>query len=178
MATTSGSSATTQWGPATELPPPRSLSSSPDQVLSSHSHPLGELGQGGKPGWIVTLWYHIMSPTAIKYEPPSYKALDFSEAPSFTRPLVNRSVIAGYNTTLCCAVRGSPKVRNLGALVQADPDGHPLPSLSPLLSLSECQGPRWPGPRYSIGSLFILILGHNLGLQAGPRVETQNTQSH
>uniref|UniRef100_A0A8D1LE72 Myosin-binding protein C, cardiac-type n=1 Tax=Sus scrofa TaxID=9823 RepID=A0A8D1LE72_PIG len=46
---------------------------------------------------------------AIKYEPPSYKALDFSEAPSFTRPLVNRSVIAGYNTTLCCAVRGSPK---------------------------------------------------------------------
>uniref|UniRef100_A0A8C0S1B8 Myosin-binding protein C, cardiac-type n=1 Tax=Canis lupus familiaris TaxID=9615 RepID=A0A8C0S1B8_CANLF len=45
----------------------------------------------------------------ITYEPPSYKALDFSEAPSFTRPLVNRSVIAGYNATLCCAVRGSPK---------------------------------------------------------------------
>ncbi|XP_054443113.1 myosin-binding protein C, cardiac-type [Pteronotus mesoamericanus] len=46
---------------------------------------------------------------AITYEPPKYKALDFSEAPSFTRPLVNRSVIAGYNATLCCAVRGSPK---------------------------------------------------------------------
>ncbi|XP_029064641.1 myosin-binding protein C, cardiac-type isoform X1 [Monodon monoceros] len=45
----------------------------------------------------------------ITYEPPNYKALDFSEAPSFTRPLVNRSVIAGYNATLCCAVRGSPK---------------------------------------------------------------------
>ncbi|XP_064432688.1 myosin-binding protein C, cardiac-type [Mirounga angustirostris] len=45
----------------------------------------------------------------ITYEPPSYKALDFSEAPSFTRPLVSRSVIAGYNATLCCAVRGSPK---------------------------------------------------------------------
>ncbi|XP_017914607.1 PREDICTED: myosin-binding protein C, cardiac-type isoform X1 [Capra hircus] len=45
----------------------------------------------------------------ITYELPKYKALDFSEAPSFTRPLVNRSVIAGYNTTLCCAVRGSPK---------------------------------------------------------------------
>ncbi|OWK17926.1 hypothetical protein Celaphus_00009377 [Cervus elaphus hippelaphus] len=45
----------------------------------------------------------------IKYETPKYKALDFSEAPSFTRPLVNRSVIAGYNATLCCAVRGSPK---------------------------------------------------------------------
>ena len=45
---------------------------------------------------------------------PKYKALDFSEAPSFTRPLVNRSVIAGYNTTLCCAVRGSPKVGTWG----------------------------------------------------------------
>ncbi|XP_006896827.1 PREDICTED: myosin-binding protein C, cardiac-type [Elephantulus edwardii] len=45
----------------------------------------------------------------ITYQPPSYKALDFSEAPSFTRPLVNRSVIAGYNAVLCCAVRGSPK---------------------------------------------------------------------
>ncbi|XP_005870926.1 PREDICTED: myosin-binding protein C, cardiac-type [Myotis brandtii] len=45
----------------------------------------------------------------ITYEPPDYKAMDFSEAPSFTHPLVNRSVIAGYNATLCCAVRGSPK---------------------------------------------------------------------
>ncbi|XP_075403797.1 myosin-binding protein C, cardiac-type [Tenrec ecaudatus] len=45
----------------------------------------------------------------ITYQPPIYKALDFSEAPSFTRPLVNRSVIAGYNAVLCCAVRGSPK---------------------------------------------------------------------
>ncbi|KAM4845678.1 myosin-binding protein C, cardiac-type [Thomomys bottae] len=45
----------------------------------------------------------------ITYEPPKYKALDFSEAPSFTQPLANRSVIAGYNTVLCCAVRGSPK---------------------------------------------------------------------
>ncbi|XP_021564270.1 myosin-binding protein C, cardiac-type [Carlito syrichta] len=45
----------------------------------------------------------------LTYEPPTYKALDFSEAPSFTQPLVNRSVIAGYNTVLCCSVRGSPK---------------------------------------------------------------------
>uniref|UniRef100_A0A2K6MDY9 Myosin-binding protein C, cardiac-type n=1 Tax=Rhinopithecus bieti TaxID=61621 RepID=A0A2K6MDY9_RHIBE len=45
----------------------------------------------------------------ITYVPPNYKALDFSEAPSFTQPLVNRSVIAGYTTMLCCAVRGSPK---------------------------------------------------------------------
>ncbi|XP_021119867.1 myosin-binding protein C, cardiac-type isoform X2 [Heterocephalus glaber] len=45
----------------------------------------------------------------ITYEPPTYKALDFSEPPSFTQPLANRSVIAGYTTVLCCAVRGSPK---------------------------------------------------------------------
>ncbi|XP_042532526.1 myosin-binding protein C, cardiac-type [Dipodomys spectabilis] len=45
----------------------------------------------------------------ITYEPPKFKALDFSEAPSFTQPLANRSVIAGYTTVLCCAVRGSPK---------------------------------------------------------------------
>ncbi|KAH0514336.1 Myosin-binding protein C, cardiac-type [Microtus ochrogaster] len=45
----------------------------------------------------------------ITYEPPTYKALDFSEAPSFTQPLANRSIIAGYNAVLCCAVRGSPK---------------------------------------------------------------------
>ncbi|XP_051709081.2 myosin-binding protein C, cardiac-type [Oryctolagus cuniculus] len=45
----------------------------------------------------------------ITYEPPSYKALDFSEAPSFTHPLTNRTIIAGYTTILCCSVRGSPK---------------------------------------------------------------------
>nr|XP_020865350.1 myosin-binding protein C, cardiac-type isoform X7 [Phascolarctos cinereus] len=46
----------------------------------------------------------------LTYQPPTYQKLDFSEAPSFTQPLVNRSVIAGYNAVLCCAVRGSPKV--------------------------------------------------------------------
>lgn len=50
----------------------------------------------------------------ITYEPPKYKALDFSEAPSFTQPLANRSIIAGYNAILCCAVRGSPKVGTQG----------------------------------------------------------------
>ncbi|XP_063045634.1 myosin-binding protein C, cardiac-type [Engraulis encrasicolus] len=43
------------------------------------------------------------------YKPPSYKDHDFSEAPKFTHPLVNRSVISGYNATLSCAVRGIPK---------------------------------------------------------------------
>uniref|UniRef100_A0A667Y6W8 Myosin binding protein C3 n=1 Tax=Myripristis murdjan TaxID=586833 RepID=A0A667Y6W8_9TELE len=41
--------------------------------------------------------------------PPSYKEHDFSEAPKFTHPLVNRSIIAGYNATLSCSVRGIPK---------------------------------------------------------------------
>lgn len=62
----------------------------------------------------LSSWYKVLLPTGITYEPPNYKALDFSEAPSFTHPLVNRSVIAGYNATLCCAVRGSPKVGTFG----------------------------------------------------------------
>ncbi|TSP90501.1 Myosin-binding protein C, cardiac-type [Bagarius yarrelli] len=47
--------------------------------------------------------------TGIEYKPPTYKDPDFSEAPKFTHPLANRSVIAGYNATLSCAVRGIPK---------------------------------------------------------------------
>lgn len=44
------------------------------------------------------------------YKPPTHKQHDLSEAPKFTHPLVNRSVIAGYNATLSCSVRGIPKV--------------------------------------------------------------------
>ncbi|XP_037605774.1 myosin-binding protein C, cardiac-type isoform X3 [Sebastes umbrosus] len=47
--------------------------------------------------------------TGIEYKPPTYKELDFSQAPKFTHPLVNRSIIAGYSTTLSCSVRGMPK---------------------------------------------------------------------
>ncbi|XP_034073095.1 myosin-binding protein C, cardiac-type isoform X7 [Gymnodraco acuticeps] len=47
--------------------------------------------------------------TAMEYKPPSYKDHDFSQAPKFTHPLVNRSIIAGYSTTISCSVRGSPK---------------------------------------------------------------------
>ncbi|XP_038139784.1 myosin-binding protein C, cardiac-type isoform X5 [Cyprinodon tularosa] len=47
--------------------------------------------------------------SGIDYKSPTYKEHDFSEAPKFTHPLVNRSVIAGYNATLSCAVRGIPK---------------------------------------------------------------------
>uniref|UniRef100_A0AAQ4NSI9 Myosin-binding protein C, fast-type n=1 Tax=Gasterosteus aculeatus aculeatus TaxID=481459 RepID=A0AAQ4NSI9_GASAC len=47
--------------------------------------------------------------TGIEYKPPTYKEHDFSQAPKFTHPLVNRSIIAGYSTTLSCSVRGLPK---------------------------------------------------------------------
>ncbi|XP_061469162.1 myosin-binding protein C, cardiac-type [Rhineura floridana] len=51
----------------------------------------------------------LIKKTGTDYKPPKYKEHDFSEAPKFTHPLSDRSVIAGYNATLSCAVRGSPK---------------------------------------------------------------------
>ncbi|XP_067830594.1 myosin binding protein Ca isoform X2 [Heptranchias perlo] len=45
------------------------------------------------------------------YVPPGYKEHDFSLAPKFTQPLLDRSVIAGYTTKLSCSVRGCPKPR-------------------------------------------------------------------
>uniref|UniRef100_A0ABM5F9V1 Myosin-binding protein C, cardiac-type n=1 Tax=Pogona vitticeps TaxID=103695 RepID=A0ABM5F9V1_9SAUR len=47
--------------------------------------------------------------TGTSYKPPKYKEHDFSEVPKFTHSLSDRSVVAGYNATLSCAVRGSPK---------------------------------------------------------------------
>uniref|UniRef100_A0A7N8YD26 Myosin-binding protein C, fast-type n=1 Tax=Mastacembelus armatus TaxID=205130 RepID=A0A7N8YD26_9TELE len=47
--------------------------------------------------------------TGMAYKLPTYKEADFSHAPKFTHPLVNRSIIAGYNATLSCAVSGIPK---------------------------------------------------------------------
>ncbi|XP_029282009.1 myosin-binding protein C, cardiac-type isoform X2 [Cottoperca gobio] len=47
--------------------------------------------------------------TGIEYKPPTYKDHDFSQAPKFTHPLINRSIIAGYSTTLSCSLSGSPK---------------------------------------------------------------------
>ncbi|KAJ6667200.1 hypothetical protein lerEdw1_017178 [Lerista edwardsae] len=47
--------------------------------------------------------------TGTVYKPPNYKEHDFSEVPKFTHPLSDRSVVAGYNAALSCAVRGSPK---------------------------------------------------------------------
>uniref|UniRef100_A0A8D0DJ13 Myosin-binding protein C, cardiac-type n=1 Tax=Salvator merianae TaxID=96440 RepID=A0A8D0DJ13_SALMN len=47
--------------------------------------------------------------TGTVYKSPNYKEHDFSEAPRFTHSLSDRSVVAGYNATLSCAVRGNPK---------------------------------------------------------------------
>ncbi|XP_043938759.1 myosin-binding protein C, cardiac-type isoform X2 [Protopterus annectens] len=47
--------------------------------------------------------------TGTVYKPPNYKEPDFNEAPKFTHPLACRSVVSGYNATLSCSVRGSPK---------------------------------------------------------------------
>ncbi|KAG9475829.1 hypothetical protein GDO78_003961, partial [Eleutherodactylus coqui] len=51
----------------------------------------------------------LIQKTGIAYKPPNYKEHEFGEAPKFTHPLANRSVVAGYNATLSCALRGSPK---------------------------------------------------------------------
>ncbi|XP_030058298.1 myosin-binding protein C, cardiac-type [Microcaecilia unicolor] len=49
--------------------------------------------------------------TGMIYKPPNYTEHNFAESPKFTHPLVDRSVVSGYNVTLSCAVRGCPKPR-------------------------------------------------------------------
>lgn len=124
-------------------------------------------------------WCKVLSPTGITYEPPNYKALDFSEAPSFTRPLVNRSVIAGYNATLCCAVRGSPKVDSLGSwsrqTQEAGFGGSNLhqssPQPFPAFYCPGAQG-RAPLPEQGLGTLHWLpvqsLLRHSLDSSGSP----------
>lgn len=70
------------------------------------SHGGANVGSGGSS---LTLT-HAVCLSGVLYKPPTHKQHDLSEAPKFTRPLVNRSVIAGYNATLSCSVRGIPKV--------------------------------------------------------------------
>ncbi|XP_067875768.1 myosin binding protein Ca [Heterodontus francisci] len=43
------------------------------------------------------------------YVPPGFKEHDFSSAPKFTQPLLDRSIVAGYTAKLSCSVRGCPK---------------------------------------------------------------------
>ncbi|XP_078093397.1 myosin binding protein Ca [Mustelus asterias] len=43
------------------------------------------------------------------YAAAPFKEHDFSHAPKFTQPLLDRSIVAGYTAKLSCSVRGSPK---------------------------------------------------------------------
>ncbi|GCC21365.1 hypothetical protein chiPu_0019834 [Chiloscyllium punctatum] len=67
---------------------------------------------------------YIQKP-GTEYKPPSYKEYDFTEPPKFTRPLIDRSVICGYNATLSCAVRGTPKPKVVWCKNQVDLSGDP-----------------------------------------------------
>ncbi|XP_073694904.1 myosin-binding protein C, slow-type isoform X6 [Garra rufa] len=40
---------------------------------------------------------------------PEYNDRDFTEAPTFTQPLINTFAVAGYNATLNCSVRANPR---------------------------------------------------------------------
>ncbi|KAF7658839.1 hypothetical protein LDENG_00006710, partial [Lucifuga dentata] len=51
----------------------------------------------------------VITKTGLVFNPPPYKEKDMSSSPKFTAPLVDRSVVAGYATTISCAVRGHPK---------------------------------------------------------------------
>ncbi|CAK6964216.1 myosin binding protein Cb [Scomber scombrus] len=47
--------------------------------------------------------------TGLEFKPTPFKEKDMTCMPKFTRPLVDRSVVAGYSTAISCAVRGFPK---------------------------------------------------------------------
>ncbi|XP_068453617.1 myosin binding protein Ha isoform X1 [Clinocottus analis] len=57
----------------------------------------------------VTKGVATIQKTGIVYKPPEYPERDYSEAPRFTTPLINRAATVGYTTKLLCSVRGSPK---------------------------------------------------------------------
>ncbi|XP_015665629.1 myosin-binding protein C, fast-type [Protobothrops mucrosquamatus] len=55
----------------------------------------------------------------------NYKEHDFSMAPIFLTPLVDRTVVAGYTTALNCAVRGHPKPKVIWMKNKMDLSGDP-----------------------------------------------------
>ncbi|XP_047216752.1 myosin binding protein Ha isoform X4 [Girardinichthys multiradiatus] len=57
----------------------------------------------------VTKKVATIQKTGIVYKPPEYQEHDFSEAPKFTTPLIDRAATVGYTTKLLCSVRGCPK---------------------------------------------------------------------
>uniref|UniRef100_A0A8C6L070 Myosin binding protein Ca n=1 Tax=Nothobranchius furzeri TaxID=105023 RepID=A0A8C6L070_NOTFU len=46
---------------------------------------------------------------SLMYNPKLFKEVGMNHSPKFIAPLLDRSVIAGYNTAISCAVRGYPK---------------------------------------------------------------------
>lgn len=107
MSLSSACSPTTWWVPARSPAPPKTALSFRKQVRYPQSSvvrlQLMEREKKQKNSCTPP-------PPGIAYKPPTHKDPDFSQAPKFTHPLVNRSVIAGYNATLSCSVRGIPKV--------------------------------------------------------------------
>ncbi|KAG7274478.1 hypothetical protein CRUP_001443 [Coryphaenoides rupestris] len=51
----------------------------------------------------------VIAKTGLQQKSVDYKDKDVSCVPSFTQPLLDRSVVAGYSTAMSCAVKGCPK---------------------------------------------------------------------
>uniref|UniRef100_A0A8C6KW35 Myosin binding protein Ca n=1 Tax=Nothobranchius furzeri TaxID=105023 RepID=A0A8C6KW35_NOTFU len=51
----------------------------------------------------------VITKTGLMYNPKLFKEVGMNHSPKFIAPLLDRSVIAGYNTAISCAVRGYPK---------------------------------------------------------------------
>ncbi|XP_035383246.1 myosin binding protein Ca isoform X2 [Electrophorus electricus] len=51
----------------------------------------------------------VIAKTGLRSKRQAFKERDMNSCPKFTAPLMDRCVIAGYNTALSCAVRGLPK---------------------------------------------------------------------
>ncbi|XP_033963200.1 myosin binding protein Cb isoform X4 [Pseudochaenichthys georgianus] len=51
----------------------------------------------------------VIAKTDLEIKRAPYTKKDKSCAPKFTQPLVDRSVVAGYSTTISCSVKGYPK---------------------------------------------------------------------
>ncbi|CAL8285016.1 unnamed protein product [Merluccius merluccius] len=51
----------------------------------------------------------VIAKTGLQYNRPDYKEKDVSCVPTFTQPLLDRTVVAGYSTAMSCSVKGFPK---------------------------------------------------------------------
>uniref|UniRef100_A0A8C5SZI7 Myosin-binding protein C, fast-type n=1 Tax=Laticauda laticaudata TaxID=8630 RepID=A0A8C5SZI7_LATLA len=67
----------------------------------------------------------FINPLCLISKKYSYKEHDFSMAPIFLTPLVDRTVVAGYTTALNCAVRGHPKPKIIWMKNKVDLSGDP-----------------------------------------------------